>query len=220
MNEYNRLAGLGAALLAVCLIGYALYELVLYPGAGFPTSDFGVIVAGADTLRVGHWLKFGYALSLAMLAVGLYGRVRDAAPLLARLAIVAAASAVVLFLASGQLGLRILAIAEATYATNPSEAITTILLRTVTIALLEAATFAVGWYALLVNAAGVQTRCLPRPLALIGIALGVLYVVDTFLPDSLRLVAPLATIAWATWLAFMIWREEVGAVVPVTAQPS
>jgi hypothetical protein len=217
MNEYDRLAGVGAALLAVCLSGYALYELVLYPGAGFPTSDFEVIVAGANTLRVGHWLKFGYALSLAMLAVGLYSRVRDAAPLLARLALLAGTSAVVLFLASGQLGLRILAVAEATYATNPSEAITTILMRTVTIALLEAATFAVGWYALLVNVAGFQTRRLPRTLAAVGIVLGALYIVESFLPDSARLVAPLASIAWAAWLAFTIWREEVDAVVPVPA---
>jgi Domain of unknown function (DUF4386) len=215
MKQYNQLAGLGALLLAVCLSGYALYELVLYPGAGFPTSDFAVIVTGANTLRVGHWLKFGYTLSLAMLVIGLYPRMRDTAPVLARLAALAGSSAVMLFLASGQLGLRILAIAEETYTTNPSEAITTILLRTVTIALLEAATFAVGWYALFVNIAGVQTRWLPRPLALVGIALGILYIADMFLPDSLRLVAPLASIAWSTCLAYIIWREEVTTGVPV-----
>jgi hypothetical protein len=217
MKQFNQVAGLGALLLAVCLSGYALYELVLYPSAGFPTSDFAVIVAGANTLRVGHWLKFGYTLSVAMLVIGLYPRMRDTAPVLARLAVVAGTSAVILFLASGSLGLRILAIAEATFATNPNEAITTILLRTVTIALLEAATFAVGWYALLVNVAGVQTGCLPRPLSLIGIVLGVLHIVDMFLPDTVRLVAPLASIGWAVWLAFTLWREQANAGVPVAA---
>jgi hypothetical protein len=215
MRRYDQLAGLGALLLAICLSGYALYELVLYPGAGFPTSDFGVIVAGANTLRVGHWLKFGYALSLAMLVIGLYPRMWDTAPVLARLAILAGGSAVILFLASGQLGLRILAIAEATYTTNPSEAITTILLRAVTIALLEAATFAVGWYALLVNMAGVQTRWLPRPLAFVGMVLGVLHIADSFVPDPLRIIAPLASIGWSLCLAFMIWREAASANVPV-----
>jgi hypothetical protein len=215
MKQYNQLAGLGALLLAVCLSGYALYELVLYPSAGFPTGDFAVIVAGANTLRVGHWLKFGYALSVAMLVTGLYPRMHDTAPVLARLAVLAGGSAVVLFLASGQLGLRILAIAEATYATNPNEAITTILLRTVTIALLEAATFGVGWYALLVNIAGLQTKGLPRTLSVVGIVLGVLYIVDIFLPDTMRLVAPLASIGWAAGLAFVIWREEINPTAPV-----
>jgi hypothetical protein len=215
MKQYNQIAGLGALLLAACLSGYALYELVLYPGAGFPTTDFAVIVAGANTLRVGHWLKFGYAPSLALLVVGWYPRMADTAPVLARLAVLAGTSAVVLFLASGHLGLQILAIAEATYATNPSEAITTILLRTVTIALLEAATFAVGWYALLVNVAGIQARLLPRTLAFVGMVLGVLYIAEMFLPDTLRLIAPLASIGWAVWLAFFIWREQANTSVPV-----
>jgi hypothetical protein len=168
MKRFNQLSSLGALILAASLIGYAVYELVLYPNAGFPTSDFSVIVSGADTLRVGHWLKFGYAISLAMLVVGLYPRLQDDAPVLARLAGLAGISSIVLFLASGRLGLRILNVAEATYATNPSEATTTILLRTVTFALFEVATFAAGWYALLISLAGVQTGRLPRPLSWVG----------------------------------------------------
>jgi hypothetical protein len=208
MKSFNQVGALGAGLLAACLVGYALYELVLYPSAGFPTSDFAVIVAGAHTLRVGHWLKFGYALSLALLMSGLQPRLRAPAPLQATLATLAGASAVILFLASGHLGLRILAVAEATYATNSDEAIATILLRTVTIALFEAAGFAIGWYALLVNGVGIRHGVLPRPLALLGVLLGGLYIGDRFLPDALRLVAPLASIGWAVWLAFTLWRER------------
>lgn len=166
MNAYTRLSRLGALLLAASLLGYALYELVLYPAAGFPTNDYAIIIAGANTLRVGHWLKFGYALSLAMLVVGLYPQIDEHTPTLARLAALAGAVAVVLFLASGHLGLRILAVAQATYTSRPDEATTTILLRTVTIALLEAATFATGWYALLLNGAALRMGFLSRPLAL------------------------------------------------------
>lgn len=221
MKQYNQIAGAGALLLAGCLGGYAFYELVLYPGAGFPTSDYAVIVAGASTLRVGHWLKFGYALSLAMLVIGLFPRMRDATPVLARLAALSGASSVVLFLASGQLGLHILAVAEATYATNPGEAITTILLRTVTIALFEAATFAVGWYAVLVSLSALRSGWLPRLLALIGIVLGVLHIANAFLPDSILLVAPLASIGWSLCLALMLWRESADTAVPAqTRSPS
>lgn len=207
MNAYTRLVGLGAPLLAASLAGYAFYELVLYPGAGLPTTDYAVIVAAANTLRVGHWLKFGYALSLAMITVGLFPRIDARSPALARLAALAGACAVVLFLASGQLGLRILAVAQATFAANPAEAIATILLRSVTIALLEAATFATGCYALLVNVAALRWGFLPRAMALLGVALGGLYAINIFLPDRLIVIAPLATIAWSIWLALIARRE-------------
>jgi len=42
----------------------------------------------------------------------------------------------------------------------------------VTIALFEAAIFAVGWYALLVNVAALQTGRLPRRLGLLGVVFG------------------------------------------------
>jgi hypothetical protein len=164
-------------------------------------------VAAANTLRVGHWLKFGYALSLAMITVGLFPRIDARSPALARLAALAGACAVVLFLASGQLGLRILAVAQATFAANPAEAIATILLRSVTIALLEAATFATGCYALLVNVAALRWGFLPRAMALLGVALGGLYAINIFLPDRLIVIAPLATIAWSIWLALIARRE-------------
>ncbi len=60
-----------------------MHEVVLYPRAGFPTTDFGVIVAGADTLRIGHWLKFGFTLSLALVTVGLYHRLHAHTPVMA-----------------------------------------------------------------------------------------------------------------------------------------
>jgi hypothetical protein len=205
MKQYHRLAALGALLMALSLVGYAVYELVLYPGAGFPTSDYSVIIAGADTLRVGHWLKFGYAISLSLVVVGLYPRMIENSPALARLAAITGTGAIILFAASGKLGLRILQIAGEVFATDPSQAVTTILLRTVTVSLFETAIFAVGWYLLLLGLAGVQAGVLPRATALIGMALGVLYLIDPVLPDTLQLVAPLASIPWALWLAFILY---------------
>src|SRR5262245_15180510 len=134
MRSFNRAAGAGAFLLALSLAGYALYQLVLYPSGGFPTSDFAVIVRGAPILRVGHWLKFGYAISLALLTVGIYARINQGAPMLAQLGSIAGIAAVTLYMASGMVGLHILDVAEQTFVTNRAEAETTILMRTVTIA--------------------------------------------------------------------------------------
>jgi hypothetical protein len=203
----NRFAQAGALLLAACLVGYALYELILYPGAGFPTSDYAVIVRGADTLRIGHWLKFGFAISLALLVVDLYPGFLEKAPLLARLGVLAGTSAITLFLASGFLGLRILAVAEDTFSTDPTLAITTILLRTVTLALYDAATFSIGGYALLVGLSGLSTTRLPRLLSVTGIILGLLFMAANLLPDGIILLAPLASIPWLVWLAAALVRQ-------------
>lgn len=208
MQPSNQLGICGALLLAGCLSGYALYELVLYPNAGLPTRDFALIVAGAATLRIGHWLKFGYALSIALLMAGWQPRLQKATPVMAQLALLAGTSAIVLFLASGHIGLRILATAEETFATNRDEAIATILLRTVTIALFEAAAFAVGWYALLVSSVGLHQGLLPRLLSLLGIVIGLLFIVGRFLTDELALIAPLATIGWSLWLAYTLWHDQ------------
>lgn len=208
MTQSNQLGVYGAFLLALCLIGYALYELILYPWAGFPTTDFSVIVAGADTLRIGHWLKFGYALSIALLMTCLQPRLQRVSPILAQLGWLAGASAIILFLASGHIGLRILATAEAIFATNPDEAIATILLRTITLALFDAAGFAVGWYMLVSGIGGIRFAILPRWLARIGVAIGVLFIIARFLSSDLALIAPLATIGWALWLGFVLWKKS------------
>ncbi|MEZ4662701.1 MAG: hypothetical protein R2911_34570 [Caldilineaceae bacterium] len=197
----------GAALLATVLIGYAIYELILYPQAGLPTPEFAVIIGAADTLRVGHWLKFGYAAGIALLMTTIQPRLQAASTALAQLGLLAGASAIVLFLASGHIGLRILATAEATFVTNPDEAIATILLRTVTVALFEAAGFAVGWYLLLSSIGGIRFGILPRLLSWVACSLGILFVIARFLSDEMALIAPLVTIGWSLWLGYVLWKE-------------
>lgn len=208
MSNENHLGIYGALLLALCLIGYASYELILYPQAGFPTTDFAVIVAGADVLRVGHWLKFGYALSIALLMTSVQPRLRRVSATLAQLGLLAGASAIALFLASGHIGLRILATAEETFATRPDEAIATILLRTVTIALFEAAGCAVGWYLVLSSIGGIRFAILPRLLSWVGGGIGVLFILARFLSDEVALIAPLVTIGWSLWLGRVLGKKE------------
>jgi hypothetical protein len=195
------------------LTGFAIYELVLYPAAGFPTEDFSVVVRGADTLRVGHYLKFGYAIGLTMIVVGLHKNLSEKVPMAASLAAIVGAGGITLFIASGTLGLNILNTAQALYATKPDEAITTILLRTVTISLFAAGGFMSGWYLLLICIVGLQTAWMPGVLSWAGIPIAVLHILDMFLHDELRLIAPLATIAWALALAFVLWRSEERRVV-------
>lgn len=212
MTETKRAAdwigSVGAWIVGASLIGFALYELVLRPQAGFPSDDMSLIIGGANTLRVGHLLKFGYAVGMCLLTVGLYPRLRDTSPGLAQLAAVAGIGSVPLLVASGFSGLGILQTAEEMFPVNPAEARTTVLMRTITIALLEAGAFAVGWFGVLVGLAGARGRRLPDVLSYSAMLFGVLFIFDFVLPYPVNLVAPLLTILWTTWLGFWLWRDS------------
>ena len=123
---------LGAFLLALSLLGYLDYQLLLRPLAGFPSDDMAVILGGINTLRVGHWLKFIYALGVALFTAGLLQQLKI--PDRSRyLILITGSGATALFLASGMLGLNLLSEANHFYPEQLSDARSTILIRVATI---------------------------------------------------------------------------------------
>ena len=204
MQSFNRAGFMGALILGLSLIGYAVYELVLYPNAGLPTRDFAVILAAANTLRVGHVLKFGYASGFALLTIFFFSHARDRSPVVAQLAVIAGAGASVLFAASGLIGLNILSVAEQTFAAYRAEAETTILLRTVTIAVFEAATSLAGLLVALNSLIDLRAKRLPLPLDLFGLLFGGMFVVKGLLPAEVMQAAAVLSIGWAFGLTFVL----------------
>ena len=202
MQSFNRAGFIGALLLGLSLIGYAVYELVLYPNAGLPTKDFAVIVAAANTLRIGHAMKFGYALGLALLTIFFFARLKAHSPIGAQLAVIAGAGASVLYVASGLIGLSILSVAEQTFAAYRTEAETTILLRTVTIALFEAATSLAGLLVALNSRIDLRAKNLPPLLDVFGLLFGGLFIINGLLPAGVMQAAAVLSIGWAFGLAF------------------
>lgn len=192
---------LGALLLAATLIGYAAYELVLRPRAGFPSDDMAVILGGIDTLRVGHWLKFGYAAGLALLTVGLRGRLHASSPTTLDLATLAGAAAVGLLVASGVLGLRLLQEAALFYPANLADARATILIRVVTQSLQQAGLLLGAWLVLLSSVAGLRSGIWRRELHWVGLLVGVLLMAALILPAPLDSIGALLAIPYACWLA-------------------
>lgn len=210
MNEHSqtsqRAGMLGALLLALTLAGYTVYELILRPRAGFPSDDMAVILGGIDTLRVGHWLKFGYAAGLALVSVGLRSRFHAHSPTTMDLAVLAGAGAVALFVASAVLGLRILEEAEFFYPANLTDARATILIRVVTQSLQQAGLLLGACLILLSSAAGLWSKIWPAALHGLGIASGMLLLASLVLPAPFYAIGPLLTIAYAAWLSVQFWR--------------
>jgi hypothetical protein len=145
---------MAGTLLALAMLGYICYQNILRPAAGFPSDDMGVILAGINTLRFGHGLKFLEAIAVALLATGLYLRLNLKAPLAAQLISLLGTGSVALLILSGILGLRILGEAESIFASNPVDARTLILIRTVTIALFDGALLMLGLLVLAASWAG------------------------------------------------------------------
>lgn len=210
MNEHcltsQRAGMLGALLLALTLAGYAIYELILRPRAGFPSDDMAVILSGIDTLRVGHWLKFGYAAGLALVSVGLRSRFHTHSPTSMDLAMLVGTGAVALFVASAVLGLRILEEADLFYPANLADARATILMRVVTISLQQAGLLLAACLILLSSAAGLRSKIWPAVLHGLGIAAGILLLASLVLPTPFYALGPLLTIVYAAWLAVQFRR--------------
>jgi hypothetical protein len=200
-NPALRAGMIGALLLAATLIGYAIYELVLRPRAGFPSDDMAVILGGIDTLRVGHWLKFGYAAGVALLTVGLRGRLRAPSPTTLDLATLAGAASVGLLVASGVLGLRLLQEAALFYPANLADARATILIRVVTQSLQQAGLLLGAWLVLLSSVAGLRSGIWRRQLHWVGLLVGVLLMAGLILPAPLDSIGALLAIPYACWLA-------------------
>jgi hypothetical protein len=203
----QRAGMLGALLLALTLAGYTVYELLLRPAAGFPSDDMAVILGGINTLRVGHWLKFGYAAGPALATVGLRSRFHAHSPTAMDLAMLAGAGAVALFGASGVLGLRILEEAELFYPANLADVRATILIRVVTISLQQAGLLLGAWLILLSSAAGLRSKIWPAALHGLGIAAGIFLIASLVLPAPFYALGPLLTVAYAGWLAVQFARS-------------
>ena len=196
---------LGAFLLAFSLLAYLLYQLLLRPLAGFPNDDRAVILGGINTLRVRHWLKFIYAVGVALFTTGLLEPFKSDNS--RHLILITGSGATALFLASGMLGLNLLSEANYFYPEQLIDARSTILIRGVTISLFEAAVFLVGALVFVAGLAARQGKIWPPYFVYSGIAVGVLFMLEFFTPEPWIVIAPVLGIIWLLWL--VLRKEQV-----------
>jgi hypothetical protein len=196
----------GGTLLALSMLGYIVYQTILRPAAGFPSDDMGVIVGGINTLRFGHGLKFTEAIAVALIAAGLQVRLSPASPLLAQLIFLQGTGTSALLMVSGILGFRILGEAELFLPTNPTDARSLILIRTVTIALFDGALVMLGLLILLASWGG--SRSWSRGVSYLGLGVGAVLLLrpltELLAPIDLlwHWFAPALGGLWAAWLGW------------------
>jgi hypothetical protein len=205
----QRLAGVGALLLAASFVLLIVSNAIIQPGLGLnspadqlnPAKVFPV----ASTLRLVFSVPILFAVAFTLIVVGLNDRLQERSPGLMRLALASGLGGAVLFLASGMFAFDGLAVLAGLYAQSPASVTAgdLALAGGVSDGLLTAGIFAAGWFVALASWAALRGG-LPRILNYLGLLFGVLSILAFAIPPF-SLLGGVVGLVWAVWLAIALW---------------
>jgi uncharacterized protein DUF4386 len=211
MNNMQKAGGMGALLLAVSFVLLIVANVVIPPSLGITgEADWGnpaKLSAVASAARIIGLIQILFAAAFTLTAPGLNDRLQERSPNLMRIATASGLGGAVLFLASGMFNFAAAPALASLYAQDPA-AVTTADLAVaggVADALITAAIFAAGWWALLASWAGLQGG-LPKILSYLGLLFGALGILSFAIPPFNPLAA-LFGIVWSAWLGIVLRRS-------------
>jgi len=210
----QKVGGLAALYLAAAFVVAMPFFLALvkYPSVTDPVAKVALLVSNHDSMRVMYLVTYViFGLVLAVLALALFARLRDGAPILAQAATAVGLIWAVVLVASGMIFNAGMAAVVGLHATNPAQAV--------------AAWQAIepvaqglggsggellgGLWVLLVSVAALRTRGLPKVLNLLGVAIGT--------AGLLSVVPALNDLAYGFGLLEIVWFVGLGVVMVRTA---
>jgi hypothetical protein len=216
----QKVGGLAALYLAAAFVAAMPFFLVFvkYPSVVDPVEKVALLVRNHDSMRVMYLITYViFGLVLAVLALALYARLRDAAPTLAQAATAVGLIWAVVLVASGMIFNAGVAAVVDLHAANPAQAV--------------AAWQAIepvaqglggsggellgGLWVLLVSVAALRTGGLPKVLNWLGVAIGaagLLSVVPAL--KDLGIGFGLLLIVWFAWLGIVMVRTPSRAAAP------
>jgi hypothetical protein len=225
----QRIGGVAALYLAAAFVAAMPYFLVFvkYPSVVDPAEKVAVLVGNQASMQAMYLVSYVlFGLVLAVLALALHARLKEAAPVLAQTATAVGLIWAVVLVASGLVFNAGMASVAGLNGTDPAQAV--------------AAWQAIepvaqglggsggellgGLWVLLVSAAALRTARLPRALGWFGVAIGAAGVLSVV--PALGDVAygfGLLVIVWFAWLGVVMLRTPSRAAVPtsviVTPEP-
>ncbi len=208
----HKIAGLAALYLAAAYVVAMPYFLVFvkYPSVVDPVEKVALLVRNHDSMRVMYLITYViFGIVLAVLALALYARLRDKAPILAQAATVVGLIWAVVLVASGMIFNAGVAAVVGLHGASPVQAV--------------AAWQAIepvaqglggsggellgGLWVLLVSVAALRTRGLPKTLNWLGVAIGVAGVLSVVPAlNDLAYGFGLLQIVWFAWLGIVMLR--------------
>lgn len=207
--------GAAAALVdaATYLVSMALLFTLLTPFGG--EMEFGQFMAffldNQAVIFAWHVLMYLVnGVALVILALALYERLKNGAPVLAKVSVVLGLAWAVMVFASGFITIYGFEVMGALFAKEPAQAQgLKLAFETITTGLDHSDRFLGCLWVLLTSWAALRTRLLPKKLNLLGIIIAVPGLISTLVPSTNEMAYAfgMGIIVWWLWLGFVLLRK-------------
>jgi hypothetical protein len=216
----QKVGGLAALYLAAAFVAAMPYFLVFvkYPSVVDPAEKVAMLVGNQGSMRVMYLVSYIlFGIVLAVLALALYARLKDGAPLLAQAATAAGIIWAVVLVASGLIFNAGVAAVVGLHGTDPAQAVATWqAIEPIAQGLGgSGGELLGGLWVLLVGVAALRTGRLPKALNWLGVAIGaagLLSVVPALSEAAYGF--GLLVIVWFAWLGIAMLRAPSRAAAP------
>ncbi len=231
MRDVRKLGGIAALVEAVFFLLVPVLFLLILPRLGLTLSDQGdttkllVFSTKNAALMLFDAAAVIAAAAMVALALMMHERLRDAAPLVMRGALIAASIGAALLVASGIGDIYVLSGLTQLYAANHAMAATAYAaVSALGIGLFWAGMLAYGVWVTIASWVALRSGAFKPALNYIGLAWGVLAILSVFAYVSptlylLSLLAPIVGVIWAGWLAMLLLQVAAPARVATRAAP-
>jgi hypothetical protein len=219
MNSFQKAGGLAALLHATAyIVGIILGVTLIFPLLDATTGQYLAFVTDNQTLvytwnLVSYW---GSAITLVVMALALYDRLKTGSPALMQVATVFGLIWAALIIGSGNLMLRDVGVIAELYGKNPSQATTTWLaLEAVETGMVSGNELVGSLWVLLLSLAALRTGELTKTLNSLGLVLGIAGILTIIPPlaSSMIMIFGPGMIIWSAWLGIVMLRNRPGAAV-------
>jgi hypothetical protein len=218
MNSLQRAGGLAALLHAVAyVVGMILGLTVVFPLLDAAPDQYLKFLAENQALvyvwnLISYW---GSAITLVIMALALYERLKEHAPALAQTATAFGLIWAGLIIASGNLMLHDVGVLAELHSQNQAQAVMAwTALQPVEVGIVSGNELVGSLWVLLLSVAALRTGQLSRALNWLGVVLGVagMLTIVPALYDSLIMVFGPAMIVWSVWVGIVLLRQMPVAV--------
>ena len=212
MNNLQKSGGIAALLHAAAyVVGLVLGLTLIFPLLDAAPNQYLAFVSENQALvylwnLISYW---GSAITLVIMVLALYERLKDGSPALAPIATAFGLIWAGLIIASGNLMLRNIGVVSGLYGTDPAQAVTAwTALQSVENGITSGNELVGSLWVLLLSVAALRTGQLNRALNILGVVLGVVGML-TIVPalfDSLVMVFGPGMIVWSVWAGIILLR--------------
>lgn len=214
MNSLQKMGGLAALIHAAAyMIGIVLGVILVFPLLDAAPDQYMAFVADNQAIvyiwnLISYW---GSAITLVVLALALYERLKTGSPALAQTATVFGFIWAALIIGSGNLMLKDVGVVADLHSKDPVQAATVwAALQAVENGLVSGNELVGSLWVSLLSLAALRTGELTRALNYLGVALGVVGIL-TLISFDVVFVFGLGMIVWSVWVGLVMLRKNPGA---------